>query len=152
MIPMDKLTHFPATDPISKIQRNINKMFDDISAIKWFDDQGFKDDDIFKPKSDIVESNDNYIINIDLPGLSKNDVKLTYKDNCIIVNGERKTESLNKNAEFHRHELYTGKFYRSFTLPNMGSWEDIQASMKDGILTITVPKSEQTRTKEITIQ
>lgn len=148
---MDKLTHFPETDPFSKIQRNINKMFDDVTAIKWFDDQGFKDADVFRPKADIIEGNENYVIQIDLPGISKDDIKLTCKDNCIVVSGERKVELEKKKEEFHQHELQKGKFYRSFTLPNMGLRENIQASMKDGILTVTIPKSEETRTKEIKI-
>ena len=149
---MDKLTHFPSTDPVSRMQRNINKLFDDFSAIKWFDDLGVKDSDVFSPKSDIVESNDKYIIHIDLPGLRKNDVTLTYKDNCLTISGERKQESERKTSEYVRHELQFGKFYRSYTLPNVGSLEDIKATMRDGILTITAPKSEDKKTKEIKIQ
>lgn len=149
---MDKLTRFPSSDPVSKVQRNINKLFDDISAIKWFEDQGVKGSEIFAPKSDITESNDTYIIQADLPGILKNDITITLKDNCIVISGERKQESKHKTSEFIRHELQFGKFYRSYTLPDVGPLDKISATMKDGILTITIPKSEEKKVKEIKIQ
>ena len=149
---MDKQTPFPSTDPVSRMQRNISKLFDDFSAIKWFEDHDVKDSDVFAPKSDIVESNDNYIIQVDLPGIKKNDITLTYKDNCLTISGERKQESERKTSDYVRHELQFGKFYRSYTLPNVGSLENVKATMKDGILKITVPKSEEKKIKEIKIQ
>lgn len=107
---------------------------------------------VWMPLSDVTETVENYQIKFDLPGLTKEDVKISYADGQLIVSGERKYEKETKEAKFHRIERTFGKFYRAFDLPQKIKEDKISAEFKNGELNITIPKAEEAKPKEISIK
>ncbi len=94
----------------------------------------------FVPAVDIKEEEDRYLIQVDLPGVDPQDVEVTLENNVLTIRGERKTEAEEKREGYYRVERVYGSFFRSFTLPAEVDEEKIEASYKDGVLTISVPK------------
>lgn len=104
------------------------------------------------PPVDIVEGKDKIQLKVELPGFKENQVNLTVENGLLTVRGERKFESDNKEENYHRIERSYGTFVRSFTLPNSVDQGRIQATFADGILTVEMPKREETKPKQIPIK
>lgn len=86
-----------------------------------------------------------------MPGLSKKDLNIELREDTLTVSGERKTEHEEKNENLHRLERSHGRFFRSFTLPHAGDDGKVKAHMNDGVLTIEVPKREESKPRRIEI-
>lgn len=95
----------------------------------------------FTPVCDIIESDEEYAIKLDLPGLSKKEINVALKEHVLTVKGERTVE-LDDNENFRRQERSTGVFSRSFALPENVNTAETDALFRNGVLTITMPKSE----------
>ena len=106
----------------------------------------------WNPAVNIAETDDNYTITAELPGFNKNDFKVTYDNGFLSIRGERKKEKEDKGKEWHRIESYYGSFERSFYLPMPVKSEKIDAQYKDGILTLTLPKIEEKKPKNIEVK
>ncbi len=103
------------------------------------------------PLVDIEETKDEFIIYAELPGVAAEDVKINMADETLTISGEVKEPDRMDERKFHRIERTYGKFQRSFYLPVPIEGEKVKASFKNGILTITLPKKEEVKPKEITI-
>lgn len=106
----------------------------------------------FSPKTDISEDDKGYYLEIALPGMKKDDVKLEIKQDVLSIEGERKFENEEKGKSYHRIETSYGKFKRSFTLPDPVNREGVDASFEHGLLKVFLPKSEKVAPKAITIK
>jgi HSP20 family protein len=106
---------------------------------------------VWMPLTDIYEDKDNYRLILDLPGLSKSDVKLSYLNGELKISGERQQQKEEKDGKFHRVERTYGKFFRSFKLPEKVKEDNIEAEFKDGQLTVVIPKTEEVKPKEMQI-
>lgn len=98
----------------------------------------------FTPTCDIIEGDDTYAIKLDLPGLSKKEINIALQEHVLTVKGER-TEELSENEVFRRQERATGVFSRSFALPENVNAAETDAVFRNGVLTVTMPKSETAR-------
>jgi len=131
------------------IQREMNRMFDGFF-------RGTHDEDYtlasWTPAVDIVEHDDEYFVKVELPGVNKDDVKLTLENNILTIRGEKKQEKETKKENYHRVERSYGAFQRSFTLPSAIKADRIDASYKDGILTVSLPKAEEAKPKQIEVK
>ena len=107
---------------------------------------------VWEPAVDISETADDFQFTADLPGLTKDDVKISYEDGVITVRGEKKHEKEEKEKNFHRVERSYGVFERSFRLPNRIDVGKIEAKFKDGVLNLRLPKAEEAKPKEIPIK
>jgi len=105
----------------------------------------------WSPRVDVNESEKEIIIEAELPGISKEDVKVEVKNNTLTISGERKQEKKTEKNNFYRIERHYGKFERSFGLPETVQTDKVNAKFKDGILTLTLPKSEKAIPKEISV-
>ena len=103
------------------------------------------------PSVDVHEDEDGYKIHADLPKVDKDHVTVTFSDHVLTVEGERKAEEKKDDTKVHLVERSYGKFVRSFRLPEDASGEAIKATFKDGVLTINVPKREETKPRSIEI-
>jgi HSP20 family protein len=105
------------------------------------------------PSCDILESNKEYKLCLELPDVKKEDVHITLENGVLSVQGERKEEKEETQGTYHRRELRYGTFLRRFTLPADVDADKVDATAKDGILTVVIPKSTETqsRAKEIAI-
>jgi len=95
----------------------------------------------FRPVCDILESDEEFIIKLDLPGMSKKEINIALKEHVLTVKGERADE-LGDNEAYSRQERSTGVFSRSFALPENVNAAETDALFRNGVLTITMPKSE----------
>jgi len=104
------------------------------------------------PLLNLTEDTDNYYLRAELPGVKNEDLEINATDNNISINGERRLPEENGNARFHRRERDAGRFSRAITLPGKVDNDKISANMTDGMLTITIPKAESAKPKQIQIQ
>ena len=137
------------------VEREFNKLFRSFGS--WFGSTTEEGDSeyenaVWMPLTDISEDKDRYIIKLDLPGVSKSDVKISYVEGQLNISGERKQEKESKDSKSHRMERVFGKYYRSFRLPQQIREDQIEAEIKDGQLNITVPKAEEAKPKEIEVK
>jgi len=123
------------------VEKQLSKLGKDIQGfverIVPLEDKGHD----FTPACDIVESEDEYKIMLDLPGLTKKEINIALKDNVLSVKGER-TESLDEEESYRRQERRTGVFSRSFALPENVNAAETNAYFRSGVLTISMPKSD----------
>lgn len=103
------------------------------------------------PAVDILESKDGYLIRAELPGMKREDFNLEVKEGTLTLTGERRFEEAANGVEYHRVERVSGKFSRSFSLPQTVNSSEIKATYRDGILEIHVPKAEEAKPKQIAI-
>ena len=102
----------------------------------------------WSPALDLYQSNDNIVAVIELPGMRKEDIEISLHDGTLTISGERKRESANGDKA-ERTERYVGTFRRSITLPTRVDANKVNASYQDGILTVTLPKAEEVKPKQI---
>ena len=146
-------TIYSELSPLEAIRRDLDLIFDDISPFsKMRRGNGGSGMQLWAPDADMSETDDAYMLSVDLPGISRDDVEVSYSDNRLTVSGQRKEETKEEEEDFIRQERYVGKFSRTFTLPTEVKEDQIKASFKDGVLTVNVPKSEVKKPKQISIE
>lgn len=139
-----------ARDPfrdLFDLQRGINQLFDgsfgapreDVALKAW------------TPAVDVYEDENAFLIKLELPEVSRDDVKVSLNENTLSISGERRVENEQKRENYHRVERSYGQFYRSFTLPPNVNAEAINAQFKDGVLRLTLPKKEEAKPKQIEV-
>jgi len=106
----------------------------------------------WSPRVDVNETDNEIIIDVELPGIDKKDVKVEIKDNVLSISGERMKEEKTENAECYRTERHYGKFERTFGLPDTVEADKVSAKYKDGVLALTLPKTEKAKPKEIAVE
>jgi HSP20 family protein len=131
------------------IQDEMNKLFDDffgrpLVRTEWTEG-------VWSPTVDVSEDKDNVIIKAEMPGVSKDDVRISVQDNVLTLKGEKKQEKEENDKNYHRIERSYGSFCRSFQLPTTVKTDKIKASYKGGVLSVTLPKTEEVKPKEIPI-
>jgi len=107
--------------------------------------------DLWYPAVDIEEGKDAYRVIMELPGLNKEDVQISLEDGLLIVKGEKKFEEEKKDVNYHSYERRFGKFERVFRINSDIKQDKVEASFKDGVLTIEMPKAETAKPKQIEI-
>lgn len=106
----------------------------------------------WSPLVDISETRDDIIVNAEVPGMKKDDIKIIIQDNVLTLKGEKQKEKEEKDKSYHRVERSYGSFERSFSLPVSIQVDKIKANYKEGVLTIHLPKAEEAKPKEVTVQ
>ena len=105
----------------------------------------------WSPAVDLYEDKDDFIVRAELPGMKKEDIEISLHEGALTISGERKSEEKFEDGEVHRTERFFGKFHRSFTLPKAVDGDKVKAAYKDGILTVTLPKTEEAKPKHIEV-
>jgi HSP20 family protein len=105
----------------------------------------------WSPRTDIMENDKEITLDLELPGMKKEDIKVEIKNGMLSVSGERKQEQKFESADSTRTERYYGKYERVFSLPETIEDGKVTAEYKDGILTLTMPKSEKALPKEVKV-
>jgi len=103
------------------------------------------------PTVDISETDDAYLIRAEIPGVKKEEAKVTLQDGMLTIQGERKQEKEEKNKRFHRIERAYGSFVRSFRVPDNVDETSVTAEFKDGLLNVTLPKSKKAESKSVNV-
>lgn len=104
------------------------------------------------PAVDVIETRDAFVVNVDVPGISKKDLNVTLTDTVLSIQGEKKEEEKgDKGRKFFRKETWSGSFRRTLNLPDTADPEKVSADLKDGVLTITVQKRDEVKPRLITV-
>ena len=106
----------------------------------------------FAPAVDVSETSDEYRVSVELPGLSKDDVELTIDAGRLVVRGEKKSEEREEKENCLRVERSYGSFSRSIALPESVDQDAVEATFKEGVLTVRLPKTEKERGKRLEIK
>ncbi len=133
----------PNTDLFS---RNFNDIVDE-----FFNGTGNYRKDNFMPSVDVSETDTQFEVSVELPGMKKEDIAVDLEKGRLTISGERKFKNEEEGKNFHRVETQYGKFSRSFYLPDTIDEDSIKAKYEDGILNITINKSEEKVKKQIEI-
>ena len=138
-------------DPFfSDTDRSFNEFLHPGSLFGHWMGEGLRDS--WMPPVDVKETENAFVFTAELPGLSKEDIEITLEENLLTLNGEREFDEKEEGKTNHRIERAFGKFSRSFNLPSQVDNTKVEASFKDGLLTIEVPKSEQAQPRRIEIK
>ena len=106
----------------------------------------------FTPSANLAEADDRYEVTFDLPGMTPEDVNVELQEGSLIVSGERKEEKEEGDKTFHRIERSYGSFRRAITLPGAVNTEQVNAEFQDGVLKVTLPKTESQKPKQIQVK
>lgn len=104
------------------------------------------------PVVDVTEDDNAYHVHMELPGMSKEDVKISFRDDVLMINGEKKFEETEEKKNYHHYERRYGKFQRAFRINSDVIIDKIDANFKDGVLNIDLPKAEIAKPKEIEVK
>ena len=131
---------------IRSLQNEMNRLFsgatsgrDDMLSGEWL------------PKVDVFENKDTLVLEAELPGMKRDDFELSFENNVLTLKGERRFEKKDESDNYHRVERSYGSFTRSFTLPSTVTAEGAKADFKNGVLSVTLPKREDTKARKIEI-
>ncbi len=134
---------------LASLRHGIDRLFDDV--LRTSSDDEAPATLMWTPRVDISETEDRYVLKMDLPGLSKEGVAVKLQGNTLTVSGERREEREKDVGSVHRMERTYGRFYRAFTLPQASDPQKIEARMEDGVLTVEVPKREDLKPRKIEV-
>ena len=113
---------------------------------------GERSEGTFTPAVDIVETGEEIRVNLELAGVSKDDVSVEFHDNTLILKGEKKAPVLADGENLRRNERTNGSFVRRFEVSTPVNAGDIKAKFNNGVLTVTLPKAEEAKPREISIE
>jgi HSP20 family protein len=130
------------------LQQQINDLFD---FPRFPEMQGLFDRRI-SPAVDVVEHPDHFTVECDLPGIEQKDIDLSIASGVLTIKGEKKGERANEKAKVFRKETWEGSFQRTIALPATVDAEKVEATYRDGVLAIELPKKEEARTRKIELK
>ncbi len=135
---------------LAALQERMNRVFEESLA------RGRHEEDLstgtWAPPVDIFETKEKVVLKAELPGFAEDQIHLRFEEGILTMEGERKFEKKAGDESYHRVERSYGHFVRSFSIPTSVDHERIAASFENGILTVELPKREETRPRQIRIQ
>ena len=133
----------------ASVQEDMNQLVRDVFGRQSLDENGAL---VWQPPVDVEETPESYKVHLELPGLRLEDIKITLEDNRLSIRGQKSRTEEQKGATYHRLERVYGTFERSFSLTHAVNSEKIEATYRDGVLEVTVPKAEEAKAREIPIK
>ncbi len=137
--------------PMVSLQREVNKLFDDFFGRDFFVEP-FRGAGEWLPALDVAETDESVIVKAELPGLSPKDVGVTLNGDVLTIKGEKRQDKEEKTRSYHRVERSYGAFERSVRLPAIVKQDKIEATFKNGVLSVSLPKSEEARARTVNIK
>lgn len=129
-------------------QSELNRLMDDFFG-RRLDVEG---PTVWQPVVDIEESPEAYLVRAELPGMRLEDIKITVADQALSIRGEKRREEEKKGTSYHRVERVYGTFERSFSLGHAVAADKIEATYRDGVLEVSIPKAEEAKAREIQVK
>ena len=143
------VVRFDPFQQVNRLQERVNRLFSDA----FYQPQEETDFyGVWSPVVDIYETENDLVLKAEMPGLKPENVDIRIENNTLTLKGERKFEEVVKKENYHRMERSYGTFIRSFTLPRTVEQEKVCAEFKEGVLTVSLPKKEETKPKQISIK
>jgi len=142
-----ELWNWPSLGQINTLRDEINRLFE-----SPFDQSGSGAFNSWAPALDVYEDKSNLVVRAELPGLKKEEIEVSLRDNAITISGERRQEKKSEESETSRQERYYGRFTRSLVLPKQVDAAKVAAKYVDGVLTVTLPKAEEAKARQIEVR
>jgi len=137
--------------PLQTFQREMNQLFDDFMGLAPF--RGFEERRGYSPRVDVVEDEKQITVSAELPGMDEKNVNLTLSHHVLTISGEKQEEHERKDKNCYYLERSFGSFQRSISLPCPVDADNVEASYKNGVLTIELPKTtESEKAKKINVK
>lgn len=130
------------------LRREMTNLFDNFYGRPNSDGQ---ESAVWAPRADLSETEDAYFIQMDVPGINRDDLDITLEDGTLKISGERQMQSDHEDGQFHRIERAYGRFFRSFTFGPNADADHIEATFDDGVLTVRVAKAEERKPRRIEV-
>jgi HSP20 family protein len=146
--PTSAVWNWQPVEQLSTLREEINRLFDSPFGELTRRMELFNG---WSPTLDLYEDKDNLIVKAELPGLKREEIDISVHDGTLTISGERNYEEQKDDAETYRSERFFGRFHRTLTLPKPVESDQAKASYKDGILTVTLPKTEEAKPKQIQV-
>lgn len=140
------LLRFEPMRDLDHLSNKFQRIFNDFPNFSNYGNESFS------PRIDISENDKNFLIVAEIPGVTKDDLKITLQDNILTIEGEKKNTREEKDNNYYREEISFGKFKRSFTLPVEVDSDNVDANFKNGSLEIKLNKIEPKEAKERIIE
>lgn len=147
---MTQLTRRSRHGSLRNLQREVDSIFDQF--FKRRTEEGDRTSAVWAPQTDLSETEDAFHIRLDVPGMSSEDININLQDRMLTISGTRESEQTEEGEDYVRVERTFGNFHRSFTLPNDVDEENVEATYENGVLSIHVPKTEESKPRQIEIQ
>lgn len=128
------------------------RMWEPYNVLRNLDNSFFDSELSWSPKVNVAKKDDRYVVTVELPGVSKEDIDIDIKDDTLTIRGEKKVENKGEKKNYIRVERSYGKFERSFYLSDDVDKNSIKAAYKDGVLKIELKKKEEAKPKQINIE
>jgi HSP20 family protein len=135
-------------EQLTNLREEINRLFDAPFGETGSGSEFFA----WAPAVDLYEDRDNLVVKAELPGMKKDDIEISLHQGSLIISGERKVESEEGEGESSRSERFFGRFQRALELPKPVDATKVTASYKDGILTVKLPKTEESKPRQISVK
>ncbi len=133
---------------LDSLRREMTRLFDDFYRTSDGDDQQAA---VWAPRADLSETEDAYLIQMDVPGIRRDDLDITMEDGTLKISGERTMQDEQEGGQLHRVERSYGRFFRSFTFGPNADADKIEAHFDDGVLTVRVGKAEERKPRRIEV-
>lgn len=131
------------------LRREMSRLFDDFLPARSNSEQ--QESTVWAPRADLSETDDAFVIAVDLPGITRDDLEITVEDGTLKISGERSMREEHESGQFYRIERFYGRFYRSFSFGSNVDPDHIEAHFDDGVLTVRVGKAEERKPRRIEV-
>ena len=148
---MSTLVRWEPFRALITLRDRMDRFFDDVASRGWPGEESLTTG-VWNPLVDVYETKDSIVLKADLPEVNKEDVDISVEGNTLTLRGERQHEREVKEKDYYRMERSYGTFSRSFTLPGTVEPHKIEATFAGGVLTITLPKKEESKPKRIKVK
>ena len=148
---MSTLVRWEPTRELSTLRDRMDRLFNETFGRGWGGEEGLSTS-VWTPPVDVFETPESIVLKADLPDVNKDEVDVSIENNTLTLKGERKLEKETKEKNFYRMERSYGTFSRSFTLPPNVAADRVEASFENGVLTLTLPKREESKPKQIKVK
>ncbi|HUF90514.1 MAG TPA: Hsp20/alpha crystallin family protein [Gemmatimonadota bacterium] len=145
---MTYLTRYRPINGLLSLPREIDRMMEDTLG-PWGRGENLRQ---WFPVTDISETPESLTLRLEVPGLTRDQIKISVENNTLSVRGEKVQETSSEDESFHRTERSFGAFERSFALPPYADTDQVKASLSDGVLAISLPRREEAKAREISIE
>ena len=143
-------------NPVHDLLRSSEELQQEINKLFSRNGNSAQNDGVWTPSAEVTENEQAFEVEVDLPGLTKDDVKISVEKNVLVISGQRKMQGkslASENSKFYHHnERLYGSFRRSFTLSDRIKAEEIDALYENGVLRLTLPKAEEAKPRSIEIK
>jgi len=143
------LVRYEPWNAMEQIRREMGRMFEGQPSLAEGSNIATSD---WVPAVDIKETEKEFLIHADIPGVDPNDIDVHMEDGMLTIKGERESETKEEKEGYKRVERQRGSFYRRFSLPDTANADKISAKSKNGVLEITIPKQEKAQARKIQVK